>query len=316
MIGESTTNGILIENDFNLVLHNAIYGSGAAGVRIQDPTAFPILSSTGNLIGGSSAAEENTIRESGGDAIEIVDISMSEDEDSQNGVGRNKGDENAGLFIDLVDNANAGILPPTFATSQQSSASGSGAEPNATIRVFRKAEAVPGEIDSTLAETTADGSGNWKVAYPTIPTGTLVAATQTSVEGGTSELAIATTTADPAGGGGGSTGGDTKDKDKDKDDKGKKGKGKADKKAPETTIIKGPRGRSHKRTAKFKFVSSEPNSTFQCKLDKKPFKRCRSPKKYKRLKPGKHVFKVRAIDAAGNIDKTPAKRKFRVVAAK
>jgi hypothetical protein len=309
VIGESVTNGILIESDFNLVLHNAIYDSGAAGVRIQDPTGFPILSSTDNLIGGSSAAEENTIRESGGDAIEIVDISASEDEDSQNAVGRNKGDKNGGFFIDLVDNANAGILPPAFATAQQSSASGSGVEPFATIRVFRKAEAIPGEIASFLAETTADGSGKWKATFPAIPTGTLIAATQTSPEGATSELVVATTTADPAGGGGS---GD-KDKGKDKDEKPKDKKPKADKKAPETTIVKGPKARSRKRTAKFRFVSSEAGSTFQCKLDKKPFKPCRSPKKYKRLKPGKHVFQVRAIDAAGNRDKTPARRRFRVL---
>jgi hypothetical protein len=64
---------------------------------------------------------------------------------------------------------------------------------------------------------------------------------------------------------------------------------------------------------KFKFTSSEANSTFLCKLDRKPFKKCRSPKKYKKLKPGKHVFKVKAKDAAGNVDPTPAKRVFRVL---
>jgi hypothetical protein len=305
VIGESVTSGILIENDFNLVLHNAIYGSGAAGVQIKDPTGFPILSSTGNQIGGSSAAEENTIRESGGDAIEIVDISVSEDEDSQNAVGRNKGDENAGLFIDLVGTANEGVLPPTFATLQQSSASGSGVGAFATIRVFRKAEAIPGEIESTLAETTADKSGNWKVTYPTIPTGTLAAATQTSAEGATSELAIQAATADPTGGGGGAGGGGDDGKEK-KPGKGKTGKDKA---APQTTIVK---KKVKGRTAKFKFVSNEAGSAFQCKLDKGKFKPCRSPKKYKRLKPGKHVFEVRAIDAAKNKDKTPAKRRFRI----
>lgn len=309
VIGESTSNGILIENDFNLVLHNAIYGSGAAGIRIQDPIGFPILSSTGNLIGGSSAAEENTIRESGGDAIEIVDLSVSEDEDSQNAVGRNKGDENADLFIDLVGTANEGILPPSFATLQQSSASGSGVGAFATIRVFRKAEVIPGEIESTLAETTADGSGNWSVSYPTIPTGTLVAATQTSAEGATSELAIQAASADPAGGGGAGGGGNGKA------DEPKKGKGKAkgkggDSTAPQTKILK---ARVKGNTVKFKFSSSEKGSTFQCKLDGKRVKKCKSPKKYKRLKPGKHVFKVWATDAAGNKDKSPAKRKFKIV---
>jgi hypothetical protein len=225
-------------------------------------------------------------------------------EPSYNEVARNHGDENAALFIDLIGVlANDGILPPAFATSQQSSANGTGAEAGATIRVFRKGEPGSGEIESFLAQATADGSGNWKVSYPaSIPAGTLVAATQTSVEGGTSELAIATTTADPTSGGGG----------KDKDSKDKDKKPKADKKAPETTIVKGPR-RTHRRAVRFKFVSSEAGSSFQCKLDRKPFRRCRSPKKYKGLKPGKHVFKVRAIDAAGNVDKTPAKRKFRVL---
>lgn len=64
---------------------------------------------------------------------------------------------------------------------------------------------------------------------------------------------------------------------------------------------------------KFKFSSTEAGSAFQCKLDRKPFKPCASPKKYKKLKPGKHVFKVRAIDEAGNADPTPAKRSFKVL---
>ena len=316
VIGESVVSGIQIENDDNEVLGNTIFDSGGPGIRIQNLAA--LVQATGNVIGGDSEEDENTIREGSSDAIEIIDTSGASDP-SYNEVARNHGDENSALFIDLIGSlANDGILPPAFATSQQSSASGSGAEPGATVRVFRKGEPGPGEIEEFLAEATADGSGNWKATYPAaIPVGTEVAATQTSVEGGTSELKLATTTADPSGGtgGGGSTGGsgDTKDKDKGKAKKGK-AKGKADG-APETTIVKGPKARSRKRTAKFKFVSSEPNSTFQCKLDKKPFRKCKSPKKYKRLKPGKHVFKVRAIDADGNVDKTPAKRKFRVLAS-
>jgi CSLREA domain-containing protein len=314
VIGKSTSNGILIENDFNSVLHNSIYGSGAAGIRIQDPTGFPILSSTDNLIGGSSAAEENTIRESGGDAIEIVDAFVSGGEDSQNAVGRNKGDKNAGLFIDLVDNANAGVLPPTFATLRQSSSGGGGVGAFATIRVFRKAEAIPGEIASTLAETTADGSGNWKVTYPTIPTGTLVAATQTSAEGATSELAIQAASADP------DSGKDKKDKDKTKepdvigDPPCAFTAGKC--RWPETVITRGPKAATRATTVKFRFSSDMPGSTFECKLDKKPFKKCKSPKKYKGLKPGKHVFKVRATDKQGRVDPVPAKKKFRVLAPK
>ncbi len=325
VIGESTSNGILIESDFNIVLHNAIYGSGAAGIRIQDPIAFPLVITTGNLIGGDTAGEENTIRESGGDAIEIVDESGNTEEDSQNAVARNKGDSNTGLFIDLIGNANGGILPPAFATAQQSSASGSGAEAGATIRVFRKKTAEAGEIESFLAEATADGSGNWKVSYGAIPVGTAIAATQTSVLGGTSELATATAAADPSTGGGGDKGGGDKgggDKGKGQDvvckpAKSKKVKapcpGGSDVAPPQTTITKGPKKKSTKTTAKFKFSSSEKGSTFRCKLDRKPYRVCKSPKTHKKLKPGKHVFKVRAVDKAGNIDPTAAKRKFIVL---
>jgi hypothetical protein len=55
-------------------------------------------------------------------------------------------------------------------------------------------------------------------------------------------------------------------------------------------------------------------STSACKLDARKAARCRSPKRYKHLKPGRHTFKAWAIDAAGNKDPTPAKRKFRVPA--
>jgi streptogramin lyase len=87
----------------------------------------------------------------------------------------------------------------------------------------------------------------------------------------------------------------------------------ADTTAPTATISKGPGRKLKQGIAKFGFKSSEPGSTFQCKLDSKKAARCRSPKTYKKLKPGRHPFKVWAIDAAGNRSK-PAKRSFRVPA--
>jgi hypothetical protein len=83
--------------------------------------------------------------------------------------------------------------------------------------------------------------------------------------------------------------------------------------APKTTITKGPKAQTTSTTAKFKFKSNEAGSKFKCKLDKGKFKGCRSPKTYKKLKPGKHVFKVRATDKAGNVGK-PAKKKFTITA--
>jgi hypothetical protein len=58
-------------------------------------------------------------------------------------------------------------------------------------------------------------------------------------------------------------------------------------------------------------LTHAPGATFKCKLDKGAFKPCRSPKTYK-VKPGKHVFKVEAIDVAG-ADKTPATYRFKVL---
>jgi len=287
VIGESLANGIWIEDAQNEVLGNAVYKSGEAGILLELPVA--LLFPTENLIGGNTSADQNNINESGGPAIEIVDESGNTEEDSFNEVGRNKGAKNAGLFIDLVGDANAGILPPSIGAAKLAGASGSGAAPGATVRVFRKKTAETGELESFLGETEADGSGNWALTYgAAIPGETRIAATQTS-EGGTSELAFATTEPEPVCACPEVT------------------------QRPQTKILKGPKAKTHAKKVKFKFTSSEAGSTFKCKLDKKPVKSCKSPKTYKKLKPGKHVFKVWAIDKAGNKDPTPAKRKFKVL---
>ncbi|HEU5063274.1 MAG TPA: hypothetical protein VFT79_09015 [Solirubrobacterales bacterium] len=80
---------------------------------------------------------------------------------------------------------------------------------------------------------------------------------------------------------------------------------------PETAITKS-RLSAMTRSAKFWFSSSEPAAGFLCKLDKSPFKPCGSPRGYRKLKPGRHTFKVKAIDAAGNVDPTPATTRIRL----
>jgi hypothetical protein len=80
---------------------------------------------------------------------------------------------------------------------------------------------------------------------------------------------------------------------------------------PETTITKGPK-KTRKTRPRFKFTSSEPGASFQCKLDKGPFVACTSPFRTPKLRPGKHKLKVRAAGAGGT-DGTPAVRKFRVL---
>jgi len=81
--------------------------------------------------------------------------------------------------------------------------------------------------------------------------------------------------------------------------------------APDTAIRKKPRKRTGSRRARFRFVSDQPGSTFQCRLDRRPFRRCRSPFK-RRVKAGRHVFRVRAVNVRGLVDPTPAVFKWRV----
>lgn len=78
--------------------------------------------------------------------------------------------------------------------------------------------------------------------------------------------------------------------------------------APETTISKRYLAVG---TAKFWFGSNE-GASFLCRLDKGDFKSCSSPRSYKHLKAGKHTFKVKAVDAAGNVDQSPAIARFQL----
>ena len=82
--------------------------------------------------------------------------------------------------------------------------------------------------------------------------------------------------------------------------------------APETTITGRPPGSTRGRKATFRFVSSEPGSTFQCKHMNGPWTACSSPKVYSGLGTGMHAFKVRAIDKNGNVDATPASDTWRI----
>ncbi|HSK50234.1 MAG TPA: calcium-binding protein, partial [Solirubrobacterales bacterium] len=66
-----------------------------------------------------------------------------------------------------------------------------------------------------------------------------------------------------------------------------------------------------RRRVAFAFASSERGSRFRCRLDRRPFRPCRSPRAY-RASRGRHTFRVFAIDAAGNRDRSPARARFRV----
>jgi hypothetical protein len=83
---------------------------------------------------------------------------------------------------------------------------------------------------------------------------------------------------------------------------------------PDTTIVDGPSGTTTSTSATFTFSSSEAGSTFECSLDGGIFSTCSSPKAYSDLSTGEHTFQVRATDAAGNADASPASRIWTIVA--
>jgi hypothetical protein len=82
-------------------------------------------------------------------------------------------------------------------------------------------------------------------------------------------------------------------------------------KAPKVKITAGPKKSSTATTAKFKF-KAEPaaGARFECKLDGAKWAKCSSPKTYRKLKPGKHTFQVRAI--ASGLTGAATKFKFTV----
>ncbi|HEV7483163.1 MAG TPA: calcium-binding protein [Solirubrobacterales bacterium] len=88
-----------------------------------------------------------------------------------------------------------------------------------------------------------------------------------------------------------------------------------DRTAPRTRILARPRAvlttTKARARAVFSFASSESGSSFRCKLDRKPYRACVSPRAYL-LKRGRHTIRIFAIDRSGNADRTPALLSLRV----
>jgi hypothetical protein len=290
--------GIQIQSQSNTVIGNVISGAGQAGIDLEEADL--------NRVGGDLPGEANSIGGSGVGAILISGSEATRDE-----VRGNTGSGNAGPFIQLLEGEpgerpNAAVEPPTFASALQSSATGM-AKPGATVRIFSKASAEPGELASLLAVVHADPmTGVWSAAYAAVPVGTLVAATETSTEGATSEVSEPrAATADPvkpvepeAGAGSSSSRSNSSNP-------------LISPKPPKVKITKRPTKTSKSTTATFKFKAiPAAGAKFQCKLDAAKWASCKSPKTYKHLKPRKHTFRVRSI--ASGLTGPATKFKFTV----
>ncbi|MBA3809026.1 MAG: hypothetical protein H0X28_11665 [Solirubrobacterales bacterium] len=83
---------------------------------------------------------------------------------------------------------------------------------------------------------------------------------------------------------------------------------------PDTVIDSGPTGIIGASSATFTFHGSDADDTFQCSLDGAPWAVCTSPQQYISLADGPHTFQVRTVNAAGEVDATPASASFTVEA--
>jgi CSLREA domain-containing protein len=301
--------GVLIENNANAVAGNAIFGAGRSGVILdRDEISNPWP--TGNRIGGDSPYLENLIEES-----EESAISVGGEPETTNEVLGNFGFENGGPFIELREHSaghptNQEIKPPTLEAVYESTASGS-AVPGAKVRLFGKPSSDPGSLEPMIGSAVADASGHWTATFTTKqPIGRLVGATQTTAagtpNGATSEVSApqaaaadpvvpVTPATVPAAGPAPAPAAPAKPT------------------APSATITKSPKKSSAETTAKFKFTANPAaGAKFECKLDNAKWAKCTSPKTYKKLKVGKHTFRVRAI--AGGLTGAAVKYQFTVKA--
>jgi glucose/arabinose dehydrogenase len=67
-----------------------------------------------------------------------------------------------------------------------------------------------------------------------------------------------------------------------------------------------PPKRSASAAARFEFASPEADVGYACRLDEGPLGPCRSPRVYRRLKPGEHVFRVYAEAPGEGVEYSPA----------
>ena len=86
---------------------------------------------------------------------------------------------------------------------------------------------------------------------------------------------------------------------------------------PTAGIVSGPHDPSSVRNATFAFTANESGVTFSCSLDGSDFHVCMSPQhvgdpQSAPLSPGQHTFAVKAIDAAGNVEKKPATTRWTI----
>jgi hypothetical protein len=82
---------------------------------------------------------------------------------------------------------------------------------------------------------------------------------------------------------------------------------------PRVTFGPASKTRLRRPTLRFLDATGQPGTRFFCKIDKRRWVQCTSPFRLQKLKLGRHVFSLKAVNAVGTAGVTPVKRAFKVV---
>lgn len=214
-------------------------------------------------------------------------------------------------------------LPASPSTSTTPSIAGQ-ADPETSIKLYREANCT-GAVAKTGTAAELSGAG----IQVTVAGGSTTTfwATATDIHGDTSACSnpISYTHENPAppggGGGGSGAGGGTTAGGGDGSGAAVSSppdSGGAEYVTPKTRITFGPAAKTRERRPVFRFTDStgQADTTFSCKLDRKPWKACGSPIRLKGLARGRHVFSVKGKNGAGEWEAQPATRRFKLVASR
>jgi Tol biopolymer transport system component len=85
--------------------------------------------------------------------------------------------------------------------------------------------------------------------------------------------------------------------------------------APETQVTFGPSFKTRKHRPVFRFIDAtgQPGTTFHCRVDRRRWAACSSPFKLPKLGDGRHLLRVKGMNALGVWEAAPSKRRFQVV---
>jgi hypothetical protein len=82
---------------------------------------------------------------------------------------------------------------------------------------------------------------------------------------------------------------------------------------PKITFGPAAKTRLHRPAFRFEDATGQPGTKFFCRVDRQRWSACTSPLKVRKVKPGRHVFSLKAVNAIGTAGATLAKRQFKVV---